>query len=442
MTYTSYRIIRMLVLVLVVAMLLHLPPKIARQDVVWKTYRALVEVDALARQHFIEPIAEPRLVDGAIRGMMLQLDPYSGYLSPAELQAFERRNRSHFVGIGAEIGARDGSLVVIAPHENGPAARAGLRPGDTILRIDGRDTAGLSVFDTEELLLGDPGTSIELLVKRNHVHDPVTVHVVRADVENLSVRGVRAGADSIDDFLLDGELPAAYLRISRFNEDTTAQATRAMRIIDEAGVRSLVLDLRFNPGGLIEQAVGVADLFLDGGLIVSTVTRNQVIRNFTAGTETPALGWSVVVLINGATASAAEVLAGALQDHGRAVLVGERSFGKGCVQRLIHLESLPAAIKLTYAYYRLPGGRIIHRGISPETTDWGIHPDVEVPAELPVADGKRGEEPLEGASFENLAVITASLPETSPEADNQLRAALAILRGQGQPEQNVKLSGR
>lgn len=434
MTHTGYRILRMLVLVLVAGMLLHLPPRIARQDVVWSTYRALVEVDALARQHYIDSVNGSALVDGAIRGMMLQLDPYSGYLSPSELPPFERRSSGHYVGIGAEIGERDGKLVVIAPQENGPAARAGLRPGDVVLSIDGRGTTGRSVFDVEEWFLGESGTLAELLVLQPGNDEPVSMQIRRSPVENRSVRGRRLGSSRPEDFILDGKPHAAYLRISRFNEDTAASVAEALQFIETAGVQGLVIDLRFNPGGLIEQAVAVADLFLDGGVIVSTVTRNQVVRNYTAQAESPARNWNLVVLVNGSTASAAEVLAGALQDHDRAVLVGERTFGKGSVQRLIHLESLPAAIKLTYAYYRLPSGRIIHRGSGWNQEDWGIKPDVLVSSRSAASllPGETPEQPTDSES------ASGALGEASTTNDPQLRAALAVLRGELSPVRTAR----
>jgi carboxyl-terminal processing protease len=360
-------------------MFLQLPPMVAKQDSVVNTYRALVEVDALAKQQFVEPIRDDRLVDGAIRGMMLQLDPYSGYIAPDELSAFQRRNRGEYIGIGIEVGVRDGRLIVIAPIENSPAAKAGILAGDAILAIDGEDIEGLSVFDVDERLAGRPGTSVTLRTQHVGRDEPEDITIFRGPVSIQTVRGFRRGPDGRWDYMIDPERHIGYVRVSSFHRNTMRDFEAVLTEILHRGARGLVLDLRFNPGGLMDQAVAMVDWFVNHGMIVSTVTRRKAVHEYPATRRSISPEVRLAVLINDGSASASEIVAGALQAYERAVIVGSRSFGKGSVQHLIHLESNDAAIKLTAAYYRLPNGRIIHRTHDNEHTDsWGVQPDVQV----------------------------------------------------------------
>ncbi len=368
------------VFVVIALMFLRLPPMVARQDAVFHTYSALVEVDALARQQYVEAITDDRLVHGAIRGMMFQLDPYSGYIAPEELPAFERRNRGGFTGVGLELGIQHGVVTVIAPIEGSPAARAGIRPGDVITAIDGRAVDGFSVFDVEERLTGAPGTVVSLGVQHSDDRVPRVVEIERGPVTLRTVRGFRRTPTGDWDYLIDPPRRIAYVRISSFLEHTAREFDRAIDELGHAGSRGLILDLRFNPGGVMPQAVGISDHFLEDGVIVATVTRRHAVHEYPATLGGKGTDLHLVVLINEASASAAEIVAGSLQARGRAIIVGERSFGKGSVQNLLPLTEHKAAVKLTTAYYRLPDGRIIHRAAHNAHTDsWGIKPDVEVP---------------------------------------------------------------
>jgi carboxyl-terminal processing protease len=360
-------------------MFVQLPQMAAKQDAVLNTYSALVEVDALARQKFVEPFEDNRLVEGAIRGMMLQLDPYSGYIAPHELAAFERRTHGDFIGVGIEVGMVDGVPTVIAPIEGSPAAKAGVRAGDGIVAVQGHDVKGLSVFDIEERLSGKPDTPVHLSLKRAGSDEPIDLIIARGPVTLGTVRGFRRTESEEWDFRVPGAERVAYIRVSSFYENTLRDFDAALRDIRGQGAQALILDLRFNPGGLMQQAVEMADRFLGDGLILSTVTRRRAVQEYYATTEETDSGLRLVVLINRFSASSSEIVAGSLQDHQRAMIVGERSFGKGSVQHLIHLNGQKAAVKLTVACYRLPGGRIIHRGPKNAPSEsWGVRPDVEV----------------------------------------------------------------
>lgn len=365
---------------IIITMFVRLPPMVAKQDSVLSTYAPVVEVDALAKQLFVTEIADDRLVHGAIRGMLFELDPYSGYLEPSELAAFERRKDGEYCGLGTEIGMRRGEPTVIAPIEGSPAAKAGVMAGDVILAIDGEQTKGLSIFDINERLTGRAGTIVSLTLRHQGADEPRTLTIQRGPVSVRTVRGFGRRADGAWRFLMDEELRIAYVRITSFHLNTMDDFDQVLDTLERDGMRGLVLDLRFNPGGLLRQAVELVDRFVDDGIIVSTVTRRQAVHWHMAHPPGTNTDLRISVLINGGSASAAEIAAGALQDHGRAVVVGERSFGKGSVQQLIHLASLGAGVKLTVAHYRLPGGRVIHRSRENEhTSAWGVTPDVVVP---------------------------------------------------------------
>lgn len=360
-------------------MFLQLPHIVAKQDAVLRTYSALVEVDALARQQFVEPIEGDRLVSGAIRGLLLQLDPYSGYIAPNELPSFMRRSDGDYIGVGVEMGMGDDRLTVIAPIEGSPAAHAGVLAGDVILAIDGRETKGLSVFDVEELLGGAPGTTVRLRVRHQGREEPEALTVVRGPVSMVTVRGFRRDASGAWDCLIDPDRRLGYIRVSNFRNNTMGDFDAALGALVARDLRGLVVDLRFNPGGIMHQGIAMVDRFIGEGVIVSTVTRRKAVQAYSATSRGTIRDVALVVLINGASGSASEIVAGALQTHGRATLVGERSFGKGSVQHLIELTGHKAAIKLTTAYYRLPDGRIIHCTAANRNDDsWGVLPDVEV----------------------------------------------------------------
>lgn len=365
--------------VVIALMLVQLPPMIARQDAVTQAYSALVEVDALARQKFVERIESGKLVDGAIRGMLLQLDPYSGYIAPSELPAFERRQRGTFNGVGIELGVRNGRLSIIAPIEGSPAAHAGIAPGDWLLAVDGIDVRDRSVFEVEEMLIGVPGSDVELRIQHSDGEFAETVKLQRGPITLASVRGIRRLPSGNQDYMLARENGIGYIRVSTFHERTMREFDAALRLLQSLGARALILDLRFNPGGQMDQAVEMVDRFVDHGAILRTINRHRAVEEYRAKPQRTLWHAPVAVLINGASASSAEIVAGSLQALRRATIIGERSFGKGSVQHLIPLSGHKAAVKLTVAYYRLPDGRVIHRTDANARSDsWGVIPDIPV----------------------------------------------------------------
>ncbi len=363
-------------LVLAILMVITLPPRVAQRDAVLNTYRTLVEVDAIAKLQFVKPISDDRLVDGAIHGMMQKLDPYSGYFAPDEYENFRRRMDGDYIGVGVDIGMQNSLPVVISSIEGCSAAKADVRAGDVILRVNDQDTEGLSVFDVEKLLAGDADTLVNLTLHRPGQEVNITKTVERRRIALPTVRGFERQVGGAWNYLIDPAHKIGYIRISRFRSKTGEEFATALRQMDANTLAGLVLDLRFNGGGILEQAVSVVDQFITHGSIVSTITRRKVVKAYDATDDSVPKSLRLAVLINGGSASASEIVAGALQDHKRAVLVGERSFGKGSVQQIVKLRSCEGAIKITVAHYRLPSGRIIHRDKANEHTDkWGIIPD-------------------------------------------------------------------
>jgi len=339
-----------------------------------ETYRpldALADVMAHVQNSYVDEVSQRELVQAAIEGMVSRLDPHSAYLRPEVFRAVREETSGELDGLGVELAIRGDALVVVAPVADSPAERAGLRPGDRLLSIDGAAARPLGVAEAGRRLRGAVGTKVVLEIMRDGFAAPQKLTLVRD----------RIRLQSVDWRVLDGPGRHAYVRIKAFQDRTDRSVRKALdeaRAAVRGELRGLVLDLRNDPGGLLDQAVKVSDLWLASGIIVSTEGRGgrpvETERAHEKGTE-PA--YPVVVLINRGTASASEIVAGALQDHQRAVILGTQSFGKGSVQSIIELPD-GAGLKLTVARYYTPK----HRSIQ----ERGITPDLVVP-EAPLAAG-------------------------------------------------------
>lgn len=301
------------------------------------------------------------LIRHALTGMLQDLDPYSQFMDEDAYQDMKDDTAGKFSGVGLVISMKDGLLTVVAPMEDTPAFRAGILSGDVILKIDGAETREMSLSDAVKKMRGEAGTNVKLRAVRPDTHETKEYEITRAEIEVASVKDAKLLEDGI-----------GYVRITQFNEPTAGDLKEELKNLTAQNMKALVLDLRGNPGGLLTSAGNVAELFLPRGkLIVFTKGREEqktdqriVSSGFTHYTDFP-----MVILVNGGSASAAEIVSGALQDHKRAVLVGEKTFGKGSVQSILPLED-GAAIKLTTALYYTPSERVIH--------EKGIEPDVKV----------------------------------------------------------------
>ena len=391
------------------------------------TYRQLNlfgDVFERIRSDYVEQPDDAKLVESAINGMLSSLDPHSSYMSPKSFKDMQVQTRGEFGGLGIEVTMEDGLVKVVAPIDDTPAARAGIRAGDVITQLDGEEVKGLSLNQAVDKMRGPVNSPITLTIKREGAAEPLPIKIVRDTIRIRSVRSREEGGD------------VGYLRITQFNEQTfdglRDQIEKIAKSIPADKLKGFVLDLRNNPGGLLDQAISVSDAFLERGEIVSTRGRNvDESQRYNARAGDLAKGKPVVVLINGGSASASEIVAGALQDHKRATLVGTRSFGKGSVQTIIPLGQ-NGAIRLTTARYYTPSGRSIQAK--------GIDPDIEVlqdtPEDLKGKDDTKGEASLKG-HLKNPADGTATEEKTGSQAyvppeqkdDKALNFAYDLLRG-------------
>ena len=332
-----------------------------------ETYRLLNlfgDVFERVRAEYVEPINDRDAVENAINGMLTGLDPHSSYLNQRNYRDMQVQTRGEFGGLGIEVTQENGYIKVISPIDETPAFRAGVKPGDLITHLNGNSVQGLSLQEAVEQMRGERGSAIRITIRREGADRPIELSLTRDVIRPQVVRSRLEGGD------------VGYIRLSSFNEQTETALRRAVQSLRgqaAGGLKGLVLDLRNNPGGLLDQAVQVADDFLDQGEVVSTRARRQEdAQRWNAKAGDIASGLPMVVLINGGSASASEIVAGALQDHRRAVVLGVKSFGKGSVQTVMPIPG-QGAIRLTTARYYTPSGRSIQ--------STGIEPDIEVLAQ-------------------------------------------------------------
>lgn len=339
-------------------------PKMGTATAATSTYEHLEllgDIFERTRSAYVEEVDEKKLIESAINGMLTSLDPHSSYMPPEAFSDMQVDTKGEFGGLGIEVTMEEGFVKVVSPIDDTPAAKAGLEAGDYITHIDGESVLGLTIGEAVDRMRGLVGTDIELTIARKEAEEPFDVTITR---DTIKIKAVK--------YRVEGDI--GYLRISKFSEKTFDDLAAGMASIKEElgpnGIAGYVVDLRNNPGGLLTQAVAVSDAFLDKGEIVSTRGRDQQNADrYNAQLGDLADGKPVVVLVNGGSASASEIVAGALQDHRRGIVVGEKTFGKGSVQTIMPLSS-KGAIRLTTARYYTPSGRSIQA--------LGVEPDIVV----------------------------------------------------------------
>ncbi len=354
---------------------------VGRQD--YESLEAFSNILSIVKKNYVEEVETKTLVNGAINGMLSSLDPHSAYLTPDLYKELQSDTQGRFGGLGIEITVKGGVLTVVSPIEDTPAAKAGIKPGDQIFKIEEEFTKDMSLVDAVKKMRGPKGTKINLTIRREGSPDLLEFTLVRDIIRVQSVRSRTL------------EPGYGYIRLAQFQERSDRDMQRALEKMaaEKGGIKGLVLDLRNNPGGLLTQAVRISDMFLDSGLIVYTEGRIESQKQkYFAHKDGTWLDFPMVVLVNGGSASASEIVAGALQDHKRAVVLGTKTFGKGSVQTILPLDD-NSALRLTTARYFTPKGRSIQAT--------GIVPDIIVES-APAADGKTEERRRPSLREENL----------------------------------------
>ena len=357
----------------------------SNNDDIYKKIDIFGEVLEKINKEYVDEVNPSENMDAAINGLLQSLDPYSAYMTPETFEGMKTETSGEFGGLGIEVGMEAGVVKVISPIDNTPASRAGLKAGDYIVKINDFQVQGKSLMEAVELMRGPVGSSIEITVRRRGVKKALIFEITREIIEIQSVKSE----------LIDSNI--GYIRLTSFNENSSEQIReRIIKMKKNENLKGYILDLRNNPGGLLSQAIKITDFFIDSGEIVSTKSKRKYeSRKFFARTGDLINGDTIVVLINYGSASASEIVAGALKDHKRAIIIGENSYGKGSVQSIIPLKN-QGAIRLTVAKYYLPSGKSI--------SEVGVSPDIEI-----------------NESSDEFRIKT--------ETDNQLNYALKLLKG-------------
>ena len=310
------------------------------------------------KKEYVDDIDQSEVMDSAINGVLQSLDPYSSYMSPELFREMQTDTRGEFGGLGIEIGMEAGVVKVISPIDDTPAEKAGIKAGDYIVKIGKEQVQGKSLMEAVKLMRGPVGTSIDLTIRRKNVKKPLEFEITRKIIEVQSVNAE----------IISKEKNIGYLRLKSFNENSDNQLLKSLKIFEKnKKIKGYVIDLRNNPGGLLTQAINITDFFLDDGEIVSTKSRKiSETRKFFAKRGDEVKGKPIIILINNGSASAAEIFAGALKDHKRAIILGENSYGKGSVQSIIPLRN-GGGMRLTISKYYLPSGKSISEvGVTPD----------------------------------------------------------------------------
>ena len=352
--------------------ILLIPDTLARRGMPYEAIDLLVNVRAEVDQHYVEEPDGEELTEAAVRGMLDALDdPYTIYLNSEQLTRFDKSTLGTFSGIGAEIEVQNNQLMIVSPLEDSPAFKSGILAGDHIMKVDDVATDGMDVYEAIEHITGEEGTDVVLSI-RHPDGEELDITITRQRINIQTVKALWRDQDHHWDHMLDAERRIGYVRLTQFNTTSTEALREALDALVADDMQGLILDLRFNPGGLLDSAVSISSMFMDGGRIVSTKGLHSAELVKEAESEDTLPPFPLIVMVNEYSASASEIVSGALKDNDRAVILGTRTHGKGSVQQVIKLDHSPGAVKITTAHYFLPSGRNIHRKEDAEV--WGVDP--------------------------------------------------------------------
>lgn len=415
-------------LVLLSILALHLSPTLARRDTDYSFVRTYVDIHRQVSANYVEDVDETKLQQGAIEGMLTQLDPYSVYVPPAKKEEFDRMLEGTFKGVGVQLNQRaDGRIEVVTPIDGSPAYRAGVKVGDIILKVNGESLEGTDLSGVIKKIGGELGTTVKLTVLHATGNEE-ELAMKRDEIVVPTLKGYQRKANDDWDWYVCEDPKIAYLRLTQFTPTSSEAIKSTLTKLLADGMKGMILDLRFNPGGQLDQAVQIVDLLIEKGTIVVTKGRNRPEDIKVAHKEGTLPYFPMIVLVNEHSASASEIVAGSLQDNKRAIVVGTRSYGKGSVQELIPLDGNNGELKLTVAYYYLPSGRLVHK--KKDAKDWGVEPQIVVPMDEE-QQKKMQQARLDLESFHRPTTKPASKPVAAAPAtqpvDTQLQRAVDTL---------------
>jgi carboxyl-terminal processing protease len=365
-------------LILIAMLAFQLPGTLAHRDDDYAFVKALIDVHRQVSANYVDPVDEEKLRTGSVNGMMAELDPYSIFIPAAKTEEFDNLLEGSFKGVGIQLAQlENGEIEVVSPIPDSPAHKAGVMAGDVIVKVNGDDIKGKKIDEVQKMVKGPLGTEVRLTVRRTDGKE-ADLKMTRQEIVMPTVMGYRRDAGNNWEYWVSKDPKVAYIRITQFTADTFKELRKALDKTVGHGLQGLILDLRFNPGGRLDQAKSVVNLFVSQGVIVVTkgLHRTEEIARAKPEDSLPRQ-FPMIVLVNEHSASAAEIVAGSLKDNKRALIMGTRTYGKGSVQEIIPLEPDEGELKLTVAYYYLPSGRLVHK--KKGATDWGVDPNVVVP---------------------------------------------------------------
>jgi carboxyl-terminal processing protease len=421
-------------IVLIATLAFDLPGTFARRDDDYTFVRTLIDIHREVTTNYVDPVDESKLEQGAIDGMLGTLDPFTVYVPPQKQDDFDRLLEGSFKGVGIQLDQNEnGDIEVVTPIDDSPAFKAGVLAGDKILKVNGEDLRNVHLEDVIKRITGPIGSEVRLTIQHPD-GQIVELKMTRQEIVVPTVKGYERKADNTWNYYVVKDPKIAYIRITQFTSDTFDKLKGALDPLLADGMKGLILDLRFDPGGRLDQAKEVVNLFVRNGVIVVTKGRNRAEEITRAKPEMALPDFPMVVLVNEHSASASEIVAGSLMDNKRALVVGTRTYGKGSVQELIPLEGNGGELKLTVAYYYLPSGRLVHR--KKDATDWGVEPQIVVPMDensekLVLEDHMEQElfhKPLSKQTTRPQPGTQPAAPTTQP-VDPQLEAAISTMIG-------------
>jgi carboxyl-terminal processing protease len=407
------------------------------RDETMELYGVFVDAVEQVEANYVRPVNRKELLESALRGMLQNLDQHSSYFSANDWKQFKKQIEGSFTGIGVQIDIdpETGRLKVLSPLVGSPAYDAGILAGDEILEVDGQSTDGINRDRAVEILQGRPGTLVKLTVLHPGAEKTENMSVKRAVIDLPSVMGDSRKPDDSWEWMLDKDKKIGYVRVTSFIQSTTDDVKKALDELKSQDVKGLILDLRDDPGGLLSAAVEVSDLFLDHGLIVTTRGRNTKDKTYEAEKVGTFPDVPMVVLVNQHSASAAEIVSAALQDHHRAFVVGQRSYGKGSVQNILPLDNGDSVLKLTVATYWRPSGKNIHRfKNAKEKDEWGVSPDAGMEVKLTpeeyisLAEARRDRDLISSHNRPKASSEKPGKKLALPAGDKQLAKAMEVVK--------------